>query len=277
MDMTDELTPEERDALKDLPRERAPSAGLEDRVVAAMRDRGHLVARKPARVIRITSTRMVGLLAACAVLVIGAYSIGLYRGVDRSVLTNIEPRGDANTSGFAERSSASSRESGAGVRPPASGTESAARSDAQPATQPLPVRSPSARDEDLAKRNAPPLEWKLDAVPLVAPKDAKKEKAVKEDDVANNMAQTFSDQLSSKKAAAPPPAAAAAAPAPAPARAQLQSGAVAESAKPSRSFALKGGTLMVDAPDSVRVVQDAEGRTLLIYTSEGIIRIRLAD
>ena len=65
----DELTPEEREALAHLPRERTPSAGLEDRVVAAMREHGHL-ARKPARVIRLTTSRVAGLLAACLVLMI---------------------------------------------------------------------------------------------------------------------------------------------------------------------------------------------------------------
>jgi len=79
----DDLTPEEREALSSLPRERTPSAGLEDRVVAAMREHGH-IARKPARVIRLTTSRVAGLLAACVVLVIGAYSIGLNRGVNRN-------------------------------------------------------------------------------------------------------------------------------------------------------------------------------------------------
>lgn len=267
--MTDELTPDERDALKNLPRERTPSAGLEDRVVAAMREHGHL-ARKPARVVRITHTRVAGLLAACLVLMVGAYSIGLHRRVDDSVLRKIEPGGNANPSNFSERSSGASRETGAGLRPPAVSEESSPRTDTPSMPEPLSAPSQRASDEALAKRNAPPLEWKLNAVPLVAPGDAKKEKAVKNDGVAKSMAETFSDQLSSKDAA-PAPASKAAAPA------RLQSGAVAESVKPSRTFALKGGTLVVDAPDSVRVVQDAQGRTLLIYTSEGIIRIRLAD
>jgi hypothetical protein len=33
----------------------------------------------------------------------------------------------------------------------------------------------------------------------------------------------------------------------------------------------------VDAPDSLRIVRDEHGRSLLIYTSDGVIRIRLAD
>ncbi|HET6462979.1 MAG TPA: hypothetical protein VFH33_04195, partial [Candidatus Krumholzibacteria bacterium] len=87
----DELTPEEREALAHLPRERMPSAGLEDRVVAAMREKGHLT-RKPARVIRLTTSRVAGLLAACLVLMIGAYSIGLHRGVDNEVLEKVQPK-----------------------------------------------------------------------------------------------------------------------------------------------------------------------------------------
>src|SRR5678815_1058426 len=91
MDMNnDELTPEEREALAHLPRERTPSAGLEDRVVAAMREHGHLT-RKPARVIRLTTSRVAGLLAACLVLMIGAYSIGLHRGVNLSLIHISEP------------------------------------------------------------------------------------------------------------------------------------------------------------------------------------------
>jgi hypothetical protein len=43
------------------------------------------------------------------------------------------------------------------------------------------------------------------------------------------------------------------------------------------TYQLDGKTVFVEAPDSVRVVEDEQGRMLLIYTSDGIIRIRLAD
>lgn len=82
--MTDELTPEEREALKSLPRERMPSADLEGRVVGALRGRGVLSKRKR-RTIEITSSRVVGLVAACAALVIGGYSVGLNRGESESL------------------------------------------------------------------------------------------------------------------------------------------------------------------------------------------------
>jgi hypothetical protein len=256
--MTDELTPEEREALKSLPRERTPSAGLEDRVVAAMRQHG-VLARKPARVIRITSTRVAGLLAACLVLMVGAYSIGLHRGVDNNVLKNIEPSG-SNVSGF------SGREEDTGLKPPAS-EESVARKDA-----PASVPESAVRDEGTLKSDAPPLEWKLKTTQLVVPRDAKKEQAAAKE---NEVRESVDDALapSSSSAMTPPaPAARTAAPM------QLESKAATEGlTKRSRTFALNGGTLIVDAPDSVRVVQDAQGRTLLIYTSDGIIRIRLAD
>jgi hypothetical protein len=260
--MTDELTPEEREALKSLPRERTPSAGLEDRVVAAMRQHG-VLARKPARVIRITSTRVAGLLAACLVLMVGAYSIGLHRGVDNNVLKNIEASG-SNVSGF------SGREEDTGLKPPAS-EESVARQDA-PMSIPLDIPESRARDEGTLKGDAPPLEWKLKSTQLMVPKDAKKqERRPRENEVNESAAGTSSDQLSSS-ATPPAPAARTAAPM------QLQSKAATEGLmKRSRTFVLNGGTLIVDAPDSVRVVQDAQGRTLLIYTSDGIIRIRLAD
>ncbi|HET6348755.1 MAG TPA: hypothetical protein VFH88_06685, partial [Candidatus Krumholzibacteria bacterium] len=82
--MSDELSPEELDALKRLPRERVPSAGLEERVVGSMRERGFIA---PAgtraargRLVRLTSSRVAGLVAACIVLMVGAYTIGVRHG-----------------------------------------------------------------------------------------------------------------------------------------------------------------------------------------------------
>jgi hypothetical protein len=251
MDMSnDELTPEEREALANLPRERMPPAGLEDRVVAAMRDHGHL-ARKPARVIRLTTSRVAGLLAACLVLMVGAYSIGLHRGVDNEVLKNIEP----------ERKSTLARESvqdvELGVQPPATLGKLEREQD-------LPASKPEAEFVD---KGAPAFEPKLNMPQLAVPKDAKKEKRAKTDEVAESMEQSFSDRLSATDLAAP-----SAAPM------QLQSNTASRSAmKTSRTFALNGGTLIVEAPDSLRIVTDEQGRTLLIYTSDGVIRIRLAD
>ncbi len=45
----------------------------------------------------------------------------------------------------------------------------------------------------------------------------------------------------------------------------------------ARAYHLNGTAFIVEAPDSVRIVEDEAGRVLLIYTSDGVIRIRLAD
>jgi hypothetical protein len=256
MDMThDDLTPEEREALAGLPRERMPSAGLEDRVVAAMRERGH-IAKKPARIIRITNTRVAGLLAACVVLVIGAYSIGLNRGVNREVLRNVEPR-TSETPAQLERD-----ETIGGLKPPAS--DNLARQSAPAANVP---------EQGFIKKEAPPLELKLNTPRIAVPKDEKKQPARNDDQVTESMQKTFSDGIAQGVPSATD-LASPAVPSPAPLRAKAT---LEEAERPWRTFALNGGTLIVDAPDSVRVVTDAQGRTLLIYTSEGVIRIRLAD
>ena len=57
--MTDELTPSEKKALEGLPREKMPSAGLEDSVVGAMRARGILATKKSTRAIEFTNSRVV--------------------------------------------------------------------------------------------------------------------------------------------------------------------------------------------------------------------------
>ena len=44
---------------------------------------------------------------------------------------------------------------------------------------------------------------------------------------------------------------------------------------PPMVFLLGGTRLSVEAPDSVRVVQDGRGQMLLIYTSDGVIRVRV--
>jgi hypothetical protein len=94
--MTDELTPKEKEALKKLPREQVPSAGLEERVVGALRERG-VLPKQRRRKVEITNSRVAGLLAACVALVIGAYSIGLHRGGGDQVLPGVAtvvPRAD---------------------------------------------------------------------------------------------------------------------------------------------------------------------------------------
>ena len=257
----DELTPEEREALANLPRERMPSAGLEDRVVAAMRQQGHLT-RKPARVIRLTTSRVAGLLAACLVLMIGAYSIGLHRGVNNEVLTKVEPRPNVITTDNL------AREEAGGVRPPSTlGT-----------VESQPVVPQSETEAQFVDKDAPPFEPKLNVPQLAKSKDAKKPaERTKKDEVAESMAKEFSEQIAAGSAAPATPAP----------ELKLQASRQAvepqammdrsDSVEAWRTFALAGGNLMVEAPDSLRIVTDEQGRTLLIYTSDGIIRIRLAD
>jgi len=251
--MNDDLTPEEREAFSKLPNERTPPAGMEERVVAAMREHGHL-ARKPARVIRLTNTRVMGLLAACALLIVGAYSIGLHRGVGQSTLTSVEPYGVTLSESALEQP----RDERIGVKTPP-GELSAQGSE---------VVS-SEMDKQLLEKKAPAFAPKLNVPQLAPPPATTKEKPAK-DEVARTMTESFSQRLT-KPDNMPAPAAA-------PAEMPITVGVVKNGENPlSRRFVLPGGTLVVDAPDSVRVVKDEEGRTLLIYTSNGIIRVRLAD
>jgi hypothetical protein len=73
------------EALAKLPREREPSAGLEDRTVGALVQRGMLGSRhRP--VIELTNWRLTGIAAAALLLVLGGFSIGLYLGARNASL-----------------------------------------------------------------------------------------------------------------------------------------------------------------------------------------------
>ena len=260
----DDLTPEERDALSSLPRERMPSAGLEDRVVAAMREKGHITSRQPARVIRLTTSRVAGLLAACLVLMIGAYSIGLHGRVSHEVLKNIEPqpREYANEA----------RQDELMKQKPAAGGQLQVKS--QPAA--------NAPEQDFIKKDAPPFEPKLATPKLVQSQDARKENKPARDEVSESMQKTFSEGIANGLPGATDMPAPSSPPLASKMRAQsaeprVSSSAMSTLSTTSRSFAITGGTLIVEAPDSLRIVTDEHGRTLLIYTSDGVIRIRLAD
>lgn len=74
-----ELTPAEKKALEMLPRDRMPGAGLEDRVVGALRDRGVLVAPRR-RVIELTARRIATVVAACIVLLVVGFAFGQWVG-----------------------------------------------------------------------------------------------------------------------------------------------------------------------------------------------------
>jgi len=249
----DELTPEEREALAHLPRERTPSAGLEDRVVAAMREHGHL-ARKPARVIRLTTSRVAGLLAACLVLMIGAYSIGLHNRVDDSVLERVQPQ-----------TNKLSRQSG---YPEATGMVAAPPQIEE--SKPEEVKPHAMKDQAANEAAAPPLKWELSVPKVAQSTDAKKEDRQSDAASTESLQKTFSEGIASATDLA--------APSSPPMPAQLRAKAAREApAEHWRTFALNSGTLIVDAPDSVRVETDEQGRILLIYTSNGVIRVRLAD
>jgi hypothetical protein len=131
-------------------------------------------------------------------------------------------------------------------------------------------------------KQAPAFKPALNVPPLAVSKDEKKkETRAKTDEVTQSMQNTFSQGLAKNVPGATDLAAPSSAPMPAQLRANSSpvEASRAASAPPSttRTFALNGGTLVVDAPDSLRIVTGEQGRTLLIYTRDGVIRIRLAD
>jgi hypothetical protein len=242
--MTDELTPEEREAFDKLPRERMP-AGLEERVVGAMREHGFLAKRR--RTIELTNGRVAGLLAASVALVIGAYSIGLNRGDVRPMPGVVETKMPVDH-GRAEKS----------LAPP-----------------PEVVVEPQAAAE-------PTLELKREnAAPSAAAPSARKDEEASAGRIAQEKMRDEDRAVSAGESAASPPTETPAPPTalkPAARTPTLQEGAVSSAAKKTPlTFYVDGSPVTVEAPDSVRVVQDDQGRMLIIYTSDGIIRIRLGD
>ena len=74
----DELTPYEKKALESLPKERVPSAFLEERVVRALRREGFLRSREGRRVIPVTGWRIAGAVVACIAFVICGFGLGYW-------------------------------------------------------------------------------------------------------------------------------------------------------------------------------------------------------
>jgi len=260
--MTDELTPEERDALKNLPRERMPSAGLEDRVVGAMRQRGLLAKRQPRRVVRITTGRAAGLMAACVALMIGAYSIGLHRGDENDVIRSVAP----------VRDDAAREIQGVTQSEPAKDNALRLEEPALPATPSAPPESRAQSPAEAKKKNQATEETRQMAR---SPEntDLRKDEPARTMDEGLSAAGRVEDQASG----AALESAARANQAPVPAAQMFARESVAPSTVLQRTFQMGGTTFIVEAPDSVRIVEDAAGRMLLIYTSDGLIRIRLAD
>ena len=244
--MTDELTPEEKQAIENLPRERMP-AGLEERVVGAMREHGFLARRR--RTIEISNGRVAGLLAACVALIIGAYSIGLHRG-DSSQPLRVTETKKTEDGGRIEKPLAA---------PPKDDVEPQVASDAWRSN------ALEAKPESPAPLvPAPAASWEETRAGRIVPDEAR------EEEIAAGASEI--DESPSAKAASPSVSKESAARLQAPPEG-LVSGA---SIRPL-TFYLNGSPVIVEAPDSVRVIQDERGRMLLIYTSDGIIRIRLGD
>jgi hypothetical protein len=74
-----ELTPEEKKGFETLPRDKMPSAVLEDRVVRSLRDRGVFDAPR-GRVIVLNARRLVAVAAAAVLLLAGGFALGQWTG-----------------------------------------------------------------------------------------------------------------------------------------------------------------------------------------------------
>lgn len=245
--MTDDLTPEEKEALQRLPRERMPSAALEDRVVADMRGRGVLKPRR--RTIDITGGRVATLVAASVALVIGAYAIGLNRGGAESRLT---PSGLTAAEAPVQ--------------------EETSRREAAPAA---PATDEAREDQPRAGENLGEATREVQEQESIA--EMKKSIPAEEPTLVRQKAERpAKSKMNSGDAgaefAAPAPAASMEAD-------RVESAAMAKTLAPApgRIFVLNGFPVIVEAPDSVRVTQEAPGATLLIHTSDGVIRVRPAD
>ncbi|HET6347481.1 MAG TPA: hypothetical protein VFH88_00205, partial [Candidatus Krumholzibacteria bacterium] len=220
------------------------------------------------RLVHLTSSRVAGLLAACIVLMVGAYTIGVRHGENPVLRGVVEP----------QRQPLHVVEERPGIAAPRLDELKTAPADNEPAAQkpaggvaqPVSSASNSAITESFTDRAE---------ISARASKDAE---APRKSDVPQSPA--ASGALAAGKVEAGNVATmekkqtTAMMPAPAPAlRAMQPTESMQSTTVGQHSFVINGTAFIVDAPDSVRVIQDAQGRVLLIYTSDGIIRIRLAD
>ena len=267
--MMDDLTPEEREALKNLPRERMPSAGLEDQVVGAMRSRGLLTAKKRGHVLRLTTSRVAGLLAACIVLIVGAYSIGLQRGDRMQTIIGVQPP-ELGVIPYSE----APRESQA-VDVESLESLADATTESQATSEPPP--SPLAKRERTANKALETPEETKPSVKLDLRQDEVADDAPAAAGLAAEPAPAAGDidvaeRKQKEQIGIQPPSTMSFE-----ARDALAPQALTESAARPRTYQLGGSTFIVDGPDGVRIVESEDGREILIYTSDGLIRIRLAD
>ena len=266
--MTDELTPEEKEAFDKLPRERMPAglAGLEERVVGAMREHGFLAKRR--RAFELTGGRVAGVLAASVALMFGAYSIGLHRGGGEEALRAVAPIGVQAPGSLAPATAPTEVvETGRVQSPPVDA--------AKPEVQRLEAQD-ALKTEGLAKERsrsneAQPVDQAQAPVPS-APEERSDES---KKDLVWQLTPTETEPATAEKSVA---SGAVAPRAESPSRGAVpQMSAAPETARRPFTFLLNGKKVVIEAPDSVRVVEDAQGRMLLIYTSDGIIRIRMTD
>ena len=266
--MSDELTPEEMEALKNLPRERMP-VGLEGRVVDAMRDHGFLAKRR--RTFVLTNTRAAGVLAAGVALVIGAYSIGLHRGNVDEAFHTAAPMGQQAPGTVAPTEN---DEIGRLQQAPAVDAT-------QPESERLDskvVRESSALAKERSRANDAPAAVeegasdKLAAAPPVASDESKK-------DLDWQLKPKEEERADAQKTVEAPLAASAptASRAMAPQALAPQPSSLSDAVQRPLTFVLNGKTVILEVPHNVRVVEDEQGKVLLVYTSDGIIRIRVTD
>jgi hypothetical protein len=275
--MTDELTPEERDALRQLPRERMPSAALEERVVGAMRERGILATKPRGKVVRLTTGRVAGLLAASVVLVAGSYYIG-HRGVGDDVIRRAEPQAPATTTMLQTDDAASAVERSVPASPKRTDEAPSTPADASrklKAPESLSAPAPAApaapaelRQMAEAKKE---LEWSLkDADDAAGKADARSPETVQET-AREEIAAQSTDELRARESTAnqsPPPAAQSFSASPSPESAAGE--------QPERAYRLGSASLTVDAPESIEVTEDVENTSLVINSSGTLVRIRPA-
>jgi hypothetical protein len=74
-----ELTPQEKKAFETLPRDKMPSAALEDRVVGALQRRGVVEAPR-GRVVVLNARRIAAVVAASVALIAGGFAMGQWAG-----------------------------------------------------------------------------------------------------------------------------------------------------------------------------------------------------
>lgn len=266
--MSDELTPEERKALESLPRERMP-VGLEGRVVDAMRDHGFLAKRR--RMIVLTNSRVAGVLAAGVALIIGAYSIGLHRGGAEEVRHAYTELGVPPPGSVAP---AENDQLGRVQQAPAVDTAKpeSKRLESQMARESGALEKERSRANDAPATVEESASDKFAAAPPVASDESKKDLdwqlKPKEEERADAQESVEAPLVTSEPAAGRALAPQALAP---------QPGTLSDAVQRPLTFHLNGKTVILDVPGNVRVVEDEQGKVLLVYTSDGVIRIRVTD